>query len=320
MYAAALILGLLVCFGILGKAADILVLHIRRIGERLGIGVFFLGLLLGLFTSFPELALGISAYASNAEALSMGNLLGGIPVLIGLVLGVSAIANREIKTQGTQGGLPLMLAYLALPVVLGMDGKLGMIDGAVLVGGYLLLVYALYAWHRTDHGTSVRFIPRQVVLMDLFLTVVSILAVLLISNLIVRLTLQLLALFHTPEFLVGLLVFAVGTNLPEIIVAIRAWKHGAADLSLNHLLGSAIVNGLLIGIFAFIRATDMYIGLEYAALAVAFGGLLGSAFLFIRSGNVLTRREGYGLLAIYAAFVCSQIVTVACDPTFRCIV
>jgi cation:H+ antiporter len=320
MLAFGLILALLVCFAVLGKAADLLVFHIRRIGERLGVGVFFLGLLLGLFTSFPELALGINAYANNAPALSMGNLLGGIPVLLGLILGTSAVLNRRIKTDDVRGGFAFMLLYLALPVVLGFDGRIGIIDGVVLVLFYFLLVYALYARHRMDHGTFVRFIPRQLVLKDLFLTVAGIVVVLLTSNLIVRLTLQLLTYVHAPEFLVGLLVFALGTNLPEIIVAFRSWRQGAGDLSLNHLLGSAIVNGLLIGMFSFIRPTDVFVGFEYIALAVMFVILLGSAYAFVRSDRMLTRREGVMLVAVYAAFVASQTLAVACEPSLRCIV
>lgn len=306
MYALGLIAVILACFVLLGKVADVLIAHIRRIGERLGLGIFFLGLLLGLFTSFPELALGINSYARGASALSLGNLLGGIPVLLALVLGLSAVLNRKIRTDRINGSLPFMLVYLMLPLALGADGIIGMIDGIVLVLFYLLLTYAMYAWHRNEHGSFFHFTPRRTVLSDVFLTVVSAGAILLLSTLIVQFTLQLLAIFRINPFFVGLLIFAIGTNLPELTIAVRSWRQGASDLSLSHLLGSALCNVLLVGIFSFMRPLPLTGGMEYAVLFVMFFLLLGTVYLFARSDGVLSRREGISLIACYAIFLLTQ--------------
>lgn len=306
MFTAGLILALLLCFYALGKAADVVVVHIKHIGQALGIGSFLLGLLLGLFTSTPELALGISSYAENIPALSLGNLIGGIPVLLGLVLGVSLILNRKISTRGNSGSLPFILAYLFLPLLLGLDGQFGIVDGTVLVLFYFLLVYALYSWHRNDPGVAVRLSRRKHIHLDLFLTVLGIVAVLLVSSLTVHLAEQLLSMWPVPPFLLGLLVFSLGTNLPEITVALRAWRRHNAELSVNHLIGSAIVNPLLIGMFVFIRPTQNTVGPAYYLLAGSFLLLLVLFYFFYRSEDRLTRREGIGLVGCYVAFLGMQ--------------
>jgi cation:H+ antiporter len=302
-----LLLTLLVgSFFILGKAADVLVVHVRRIGERLGVNTFFLGVLIGLFTSFPELALGINAYVANAQVLSLGNLFGGIPVLLGFVLGLSVVLNRKTNTKGVKDGLIFTLAYLILPLLLGLDGRIGMVDGLLLVSGYFLLVRAHYARHKHMHGTEVRHASRNHVLHHLFLIVLSIVAVLLMTNVIVRVTRQLSDMLHVPDFLVGLLVLSIGTNLPEIATAFRSWKHRDAELGLSIVLGSAMVNPLLIGVFSFLRAYPITLGPQYLFLIASFVVILTCTFLFVRSDARLVRREGWLLLGLYAVYVFAQ--------------
>ena len=301
-----LMAALAVSFLILGKAADTLIIHIRSIGERLGVNTYFLGLLIGLFTSFPELAVGINAYAANAPVLSLGNLFGGIPVLLGFVLGLSVVLNRKMNTTGVKDGLAFVLAYLLLPLLLGLDGTIGAIDGLVLAGVYFLLVHAHYARHRHKHGAEVRYAQRHNVLNDLFLTVFSITVVLLMTNIIVRLTLQLANMLHVPEFLVGLLVLSIGTNLPEIAATFRSWKQRDSALALSIVLGSAMVNPLLIGIFSFLRTSHLAIGPQYYFLIASFVVLLACTFLFVRSDARLVRREGWMLLGLYAVYVFGQ--------------
>lgn len=306
MTTIALLAGLVAAFAVLGKAADILITHIKRIGERLGIGVFYLGLLLGLFTSFPELALGLNAFLNQATPLSLGNLLGGIPVLLGLVLGLSAILNKQVRTDGKNGSTAFILLYLLLPLLLGLDGQIGLIDGVVLILVYFLVIYSLYAWHRHEHGTFVRFFPRKIVMQDLFFTVFGIVLILLTSNIIVRITLALLSHFYIPEFIVGLLIYSIGTNLPEIVVTVRSWLRGVPELSMSHLLGSSMVNILILGMLAFLQAIPVHVGLEYAILVVMLLILLAGVYLFCRSDRKLSRREGWMLVLFYGIFVLTQ--------------
>jgi cation:H+ antiporter len=306
MTIALLIVALLVAFLLLGKAADMVVVHIRHIGEHLGIGTVILGLVLGVFTSLPEFALGVNAYANNAHVLSFGNLVGGMAVLLGLVLGVSAMLNRRINTRTQKGHTPFLMAYLFLPILLGIDGQLGIVDAVVLVLFYALLAYSLYIGNRKTFGVHISFRPHRFAGTDFFLVLGGTVFILLLSNGIVRMTLELLSRFNAPEFLVGFFVFALGTNLPEISVAIRSWQRHASELSLSHLFGSAMVNPLLLGIFAFIHPVTLTIGVPYLALAVLLGLLFFAVLVLCRSGNVLTRREGIILVVGYLAVVASQ--------------
>jgi cation:H+ antiporter len=306
MTIALLIGALLVAFLLLGKAADMVVVHIRHIGERLGIGTVMLGLMLGLFTSLPEFALGVNAVVNDAHGLSFGNLVGGMAVLLGLVLGVSAMLNRRMNTKTQKGHAPFLLAYLFLPLLLGLDGQLGIVDAVILLLVYPLLAYALYIGHRRAAGIQISFQPHRFAGTDFLLVLTGTIFILLLSNGIVRITLELLSVFNAPEFLAGFLVFAIGTNLPEISVAVRSWKRHVSELSLSHLFGSAMVNPLLLGGFALIDPIRLNVGVPYITLAVLMGLLFIAVLAFCRSKDTLTRKEGALLVAGYVVVALSQ--------------
>src|SRR3989338_1989775 len=96
MITASIIIALILLFYLLGRAADLTIHHIRLVAERLGIKIFFLGVLLGLFTSLPEIAISINSAIDDVMPIAVGNLLGGIVVLFSLILGLSALLNRKI--------------------------------------------------------------------------------------------------------------------------------------------------------------------------------------------------------------------------------
>lgn len=101
MSTGIIFLFLLLLFIILGIAADVVVRNIKYIATVLKVRLFAFGIVLGLATSLPELSVGINAMMNEASSLSVGNLLGGIIVIFGLILGTSLIFNRSVETDGS---------------------------------------------------------------------------------------------------------------------------------------------------------------------------------------------------------------------------
>ncbi|KKW34705.1 MAG: K+dependent Na+ exchanger related-protein [Parcubacteria group bacterium GW2011_GWB1_53_43] len=127
---------LFVLFFLLAKAADIIIVGIREISEKLKVNLYVAGIMLGFFTSLPEMSIAWSALASRAVSVSSGNLYGGIIVLFGFILGLSLVANRNVRTDGRWRSILPITLYLALPVLLALDGVLGAIDSGILILGY----------------------------------------------------------------------------------------------------------------------------------------------------------------------------------------
>ncbi|MBU1145954.1 hypothetical protein KKD80_00170 [Patescibacteria group bacterium] len=305
-----IILALLVLFYLLGRAADLAILNIRKISEELNIKIFFLGLILGFFTSLPELAIGVNSIVSNVQEITLGNLLGGIMVLFGLILSISIILNRKISTDGKIFTFLPILMYLFLPMLLGLDGRIGIIDGIILIVVYLLAIYSLYLKHRNSTPIKLEIIKESKILKSIFVMITGLLLVVVLSNLIVRLTVILLGSFAIPAFFLGLILFSLGTNLPEIIVTVRSWKRHAKELSVSNLIGSAMANVLLIGIFASIKNIPVNLNLSYYLLILFTAALFAVLLIFYKTGRQFTRQEGFALLGVYVLFLISQIILI----------
>lgn len=109
---------------------------------------------------------------------------------------------------------------------------------------------------------------------------------------------------------IGLTIVSMGTSAPELIVSTMAALRGSADIAVGNVVGSNIVNVLLIlGLSAVIRPLAMQVGLAYreiplmvlASLAVLLLGndvLLGDG-----TTNTIGRGEGLMLMLMFAGFL-----------------
>ncbi len=303
-----LIFPLLFLFYLLGKAADLVIINIRQIGEKLGINIVFLGIILGFLTSLPELFIGINSIADDIPEVSLGNLLGGIMVLFGFVLGISLILNRKIKNNGEIMEYFLALMYILFPLFLGLDGKLGYVDGFILVAAYINLLYILYIKQKNQNHFQINVSSNSNdILKKIFYIIFGIILIIICSELIIKLFLILLNGLNVSIFIIGLILFSIGTNIPELAVSIRSCKRHAGDLSISNLIGSAMSNVVIIGIFSFIKPFRAEVNNSYYIL-IFFTVAIFAAFLyFYKTGKLLSRKEGFVLLAIYILFVLVQV-------------
>jgi len=302
------ILALIALFYLLGKAADAVVVNVRNIGERLGVNIFFLGLILGFLTSLPELSVGINAISEGVPRISLGNLFGGILVLFGLILGVSVVINRKIKTDGDIQGVFQLLLFIVFPFLLGLDGSISWIEGIGIIVAYFLLLAHLYRKNNHLEKTERITVHKRDLLKNVFFVIAGIVFVIVISNIIIRMTLSLLESFGIPPFITGLLFFSIGTNLPEIIVTIRSWKRHIKELSVSNLLGSGIANAMIVGILAVMKTLPVELDLSYLMTIGVTLFLMWFFLKFYKTGNAFVRREGVALIGIYGFFVLTQIL------------
>ena len=300
------IIAIILLFIILGYGADLVVLNLRQIGKKLGINVLFLGILLGFFTSLPEMSIGINSIIKEVPEMSAGNLFGGILVIIGLILGSSLLLNREVKTDGElKFVLPLSLSIL-LPLILSLDGLLSIYDGFVMIAVYLLLIWSIYRQTKNSEIPIIEIVDRRVLAKEIFLTIIGFVMIIVSAGLVVRLSTYLLHVFSVSPFVIGLLVFSLGTNLPEITVALKAWRKKSSELSVSNLMGSAVANVFIFGVTCSIMPAKIILNKEYFLLAISLVVIICCFGLFYRTGKKMTAYEGAILLAIYFIFVILQ--------------
>lgn len=303
-----LILLIIILFYFLGRAADLVVANLKFIASQLGLDISFLGFMLGFFTSFPELAIAINASLTGYPGIAVGNLLGGIPVLLGLILGLNVVLNRSISTRVTQRPIAFIAIILLLPLILAIDGSLNDFDGMIMVLAYASTVAALFLQGTHKRKTLLPLFWHRDTTKPIVIIVGTSIIIAILANLIVRFTEELLVVFQIPAFVVGLLIFSIGTNLPEIVVSLRAYKKHQEELSISNIIGSSMANIIILGLMAVIAPLSIATGVPFWMMGITYAIILGALIATYRTGGRFTRAEGFVLLGGYLIFALSQVL------------
>lgn len=304
-----LVVFLLIFFYLLSKSANLIVVNLKRLGHKLGIPMYFLGLVLGLFTSLPESVIGINSVINGIEDVAFGNLFGGTLVVLAFILGINAIMNRSIKTGGHQKNFVLIMIFILLPIIFGLDGMLGIVDGSVLIACYILLMYRMYLTTKGEEVVEQRRHNKRKIYKGIFWIILGITGLVVLSSLIVNTTELLLNETGISQFTLGLVLFAIGTNLPEITIAFKALENKSKELSYSNILGSAAANPFLIGIISFLKPLNFHLDMSYILMAVFTMVLVIALYIFYKTDSKFTRNEGFVLVWIYLLFVCCEIIS-----------
>lgn len=109
--------------------------------------------------------------------------------------------------------------------------------------------------------------------------------------------------FGIPQLVVGLTIVAMGTSAPEAAVSITGALNGAADISIGNVVGSNILNVLIIlGITGFITT----VAVQKSTLMIEMPFMMAITVLLVvlgMSGNVLTFVEGIILWVCFIAYL-----------------
>lgn len=135
------------------------------------------------------------------------------------------------------------------------------------------------------------------------------LAILTISaDLLVRGSVGIAERLRIPPLIVGLTIIAFGTSTPELVVSLKAALEGSGGIAIGNIVGSNIANILIVlGLPSIIRATTC--DATGTTRNFAFMLFVTLAFLFMCWDGVLTRTDGYIMLAMFAGFFADQLIS-----------
>ena len=289
-----------VSLAVLAVAASQFITGAARIATALGASPLFIGaVLLGAGTSLPDGLVSAFAAARGDGGLAIGNVIGSNTFNITLVLGVAAtitvvsITRQTLRREAllTAGAVTLFLFLTAIGLNL-----------ATGVGLLLLLPVALWAIRGNppepsgtpvdDGGTISKTVEIIRSIVGLGFTVIS-------SRALVDGATGLATEAGVSEAIVGLTLVAVGTSIPELAVSIQAARQRATDLLVGNVLGSNLVNSLLIGgVIGILTPETITLGsLVPAGLLMLFVTI--GASVLLATGRKLVAWEGWVLVVGY---------------------
>ncbi len=296
---------LIVWFG-----AGLVVSSVQRFARFLHISAFtFSFFVLGMLTSLPEIMIGTTALVRGEPELAVGNLLGGSLILFLLVIPLLALGSRGLRVPQAlpQKDLLISLITIAAPAVIILDRQISLGEAGLLVALYLVLGVVLFRRGSLLESLQALSRPRGRDWLSLLRIGGGIALIFAGSQGIVQTAEYYAAALSWSPFVVGLLIVALGTNIPELSLALRAAWDKKSSIALADYLGSAAANTLLVGVFCLATGAAVALPNHAAVRIVVLIGGLSLFFVFARSKNTLSVREALLLLTLYLGFLILEI-------------
>ncbi len=304
--------------GVLTVGAEGLVRGGAALALRLGITPLAVGLTVVAFgTSSPELVVSLSTALEGRGDLAVGNVVGSNIFNVALILGVAALVRpAAANAQVVRVDVPIVIASSALLVALLADGRLGPLEGTVLLAGAgAYTAYTLWAARREAPEVQAEAdaaLPTAdgPLWRDVLFVAGGLVLLVAGARMLVTGAVSIAEAAGMSEAVIGLTILAAGTSLPELATSLVAALRGQSDIAIGNVVGSNIFNVLgILGVTALVRPLAPG-GIGPVDLGVML--VLAVALLpLLRTGFRLDRLEGALLLLAYVGYTTYLLVAVA---------
>ena len=314
-------------------ASAVFARRLDHIGLRLGLPEALLGLLTALAADAPEISSAIAALVQNQHAVAVGVVVGSNAFNLAAMLGISALVAGRVRARHETLELEAFVGLWLLAVTLAVvAGGLGAAAGGVLVAVVVVPYVALLAAgprlarrlpfnaaesrfvHRSFGETHRRARPLDSRREAVGVGVVLLLALCLIvagSVGAVRAATELAQAWSVPEALVGVVVLAILTSLPNAWTGVRFGLQGRGSALMSETLNSNSINIVFgLAVPAALGALAAFSGLAIFDVAWLIGMTAAALVLFgKRDGG--GRGAGALLISLYLVFLAVQFAKLA---------
>ena len=253
-------------------------------------------------TSSPELAVGVSAALNGVPQIAFGDVLGANIVNVGMVLALAVlISAMKCPRDSIRRDFSAALLTPVLTAALAVDGEISRVDGVVLMVAFFIWLTLTVVSARRQRGD----IPPEAngrrgwrLIAVLLIGLVILFAA---GHLIVTGAKGVARTMGIGEFVIGAVIVAVGTTVPELATTIVSKLRGYEEVGLGTVLGSIVFNAcFIVGVAAMIHP----IPVDWGETAVALGfGLVALLCAYPNRRGIIGRARGVLLLLLYIANV-----------------
>lgn len=296
-----------ISFVLIWFGSGLIISAASKFSKRLKLSPFaFSFIFLGILTSTPEFSVGLQAVADHRAEVFVGNLLGGIVALFLVVIPVLAVFGNglSLKHELDHKMLLVAIGVIAAPSLLVLDKRVTNVEGVFLIVAYFILLYFVQRKDGIFDKNNERLLDvKAYSYKDIFKILLGLVVVFAASNIIVDKTLYFAQIFNISAFYISLIVVALGTNLPELSLAIRSVISGKKEIAMGDYIGSAAVNTFLFGLFTILHNGEVLTISNFIVTFAFIAMALGLFYLFFHTQNFISRKNGFVLLFLYVLFV-----------------
>jgi cation:H+ antiporter len=326
----ALIAAFIAAAGVSLATSWLLVSRLERVGARLGLSEALLGMLAALAADAPEITSAVTAMVGHQSRIGAGVVIGSNVFNLAALLGLSAVVagrvglhRRVILMEGT---VALLVAGICLVAVRGgISAGVGLAAVAVVLVPYLVVLgvsrdrlrrFGLPAAWSEWLGEAIveeevelepAIHPRQGRLSDELTAVIAVLVVVGASVAMEQAGSTLGARHGVSEIVIGGLVLAGVTSLPNAVAALYLAARGRGAATLSTALNS---NALNVAFGLLLPATIVGLGGasgQATLIAAWYLGLTAVALGCAFAGHGLRRAHGALIIGLYLAFVAALL-------------
>jgi len=304
----------------LAWGADRFVDGASALSFNLGMSPLLIGVVvMGFGTSLPELRVSLFSSVMGNSGLSLGNAYGSNIINIGFVLGLAAVMSPVIvQKHVVQRELPLLILATAITAFFIIDFELSRNEGVMLLALFVVvLAYLIRVSLREpteqENASLQNSLKTHTIPLGKSITylVIGLAVIALCSAALVWSARGIVSNLGVSEVGVGVIILALGTSLPELVVIVVAAKRGEHQLALGNVIGSNLFNTLaVVGTAGLIAPSVLDAELVTRDLPVMFaltGVLVVMAYGWGRRTGVINKVEG-GLLMLAAAGYLAYLV------------
>ncbi len=316
---------LLVGLVVLTAGGELLVRGAAALAVAARVSSLVIGLtVVAMGTSAPELAVSLQAALAGQTDLAIGNVVGSNIFNILVILGISAlITPLMVTSQLVRIDVPLMIAASVLVLVLGLDGRLGRVDGMILAA--LLVLYVTWTvWQSRRVGRDAfaeeieAELPRgrQSILVQLLLIAGGLILLGLGARWLVGGAVTIARHFGVSELVIGLTIVAAGTSLPEVAASILATVRGEREIAVGNAVGSNLFNLLgVLGLTAALGPAGIAIAPEMLRLDLPLMIAVAVVLLpILYTGDRIARWEGGLFVGYYLLYTVYLVLGATGSP------
>lgn len=299
--------------------------------------------LMAMGSSAPELAIALLAlFAADGAHSDVGiaTIVGSAVFNILIITGVSAIVRpARVSWPSVVRDMTMYVACIILLLYVISDGQVTVPETLGFLGLYAIYLLILYRWDHISNEEDhlIEMLEEEIAAESMrpglyfritagvaraigFLTgdahksyarafTVSIVLIGLISYVLVEMAVVFADALHIPPVVVALTLLAAGTSVPDLFASVIVARQGRGAMAIANAVGSNIFD-ILVGLglpwlLALVLLKEkIFIGTEDLwTSALLLGVTVVLLFVFLFTGKLLSRKEGWVLVAAYGAFV-----------------
>ena len=291
------------------------------LAKKLRISSMIIGLTVVAYgTSTPELAASLLAAFNSHTELILGNIVGSNVSNVGMVIGISAIFTPLLISKITVSRwIPIMIGVSLLVVAMSYDGEISQIDGVLLIAaliGFTAYTIRTVKKQKIQQNETVEnealegeyFLSKfkiETYPQSFGLIAAGVILLFLGGHLTVDGAVNIAESLGLSQLVIGVVIVAIGTSLPELITSIIAIAKKQTDIGVGNIVGSNIYNILLI---LGVSSTIVGIPVSTEVFSNYYIMIAFSLVLFIGFRKSIPRFVGIGLTIAFVTYLVSLLL------------